>query len=44
MDISIKQLEQWMEADSEDEHLEFKEAKNTFDKDKLGRYCSAPCS
>ena len=41
MDISIEQLEHWMEADSEDEHLEFKEARTTFDKDKLGRYCSA---
>jgi ATP-dependent DNA helicase RecG len=41
MDIHIEQLEQWMEADSEDEHLEFKEAKTRFDKDKLGQYCSA---
>ena len=41
MDTSIEQLEQWMEADSEDEHLEFKEAKNNFHSETLSKYCCA---
>jgi len=36
----VEQLEDWMRG-AEDEHLEFKEAKNQFSTDKLIRYCSA---
>lgn len=35
-----KQLEEWMKA-KEDEHLEFKEAKNRYDFEELVKYCSA---
>jgi ATP-dependent DNA helicase RecG len=38
---TIEQLEGWMEADSEDEHLEFKEAKTQIDSHELARYCVA---
>jgi ATP-dependent DNA helicase RecG len=38
---TIEQLEEWMEADSEDEHLEFKEAKTQIDSHELARYCVA---
>lgn len=40
MSVSIEQLEDWMKG-VEDEHLEFKEAKNQYNTDKLIRYCSA---
>lgn len=39
--INKNQLEKWMAAPSEDEHLEFKEAKNRFDFEKLVGYCVA---
>ncbi len=38
--MTIDQLENWMKED-EGEHLEFKEAKNDFDFEKLVRYCAA---
>jgi ATP-dependent DNA helicase RecG len=38
--VSVDQLEDWMRG-AEDEHLEFKEAKNQYNTDKLIRYCSA---
>lgn len=38
--IGIERLHAWMEA-PEDERLEFKEAKNRFDFEKLVRYCAA---
>jgi len=41
MTVTIEQLEQWLVAPSEDEHLEFKEAKNRFDFEKLVGYCVA---
>ncbi|MFO8074057.1 MAG: putative DNA binding domain-containing protein [Polyangia bacterium] len=41
MIASLEQLAVWMEAPSEDEHLEFKEAKADFDSRKLLRYCAA---
>ena len=37
---SLEQLQQWMES-NEDEHLEFKEAKDHFDFEKLVKYCAA---
>jgi len=40
MDELLKQLAEWMNSE-EDEHLEFKEAKNQFNFDKLVRYCVA---
>lgn len=40
MTLALEQLAAWMQSD-EDEHLEFKEAKNKFDTDKLTRYCVA---
>lgn len=40
MSVSIKQLEEWMN-NSENENLEFKEAKNQYDITKLFRYCVA---
>ncbi len=40
MQVSRQQLEDWLQA-PEDEHLEFKEAKNRFDFEKLVRYCAA---
>ncbi len=39
--ITLVQLEKWLAAPSEDEHLEFKEAKNRFDFEKLVAYCAA---
>jgi len=41
MPTSVEQLEAWMAAPREDEHLEFKEAKTQYDFDKLGKYCAA---
>lgn len=38
---SLEQLREWMDRPSEDEHLEFKEARNLYDDDKLLRYCVA---
>lgn len=38
--ISPQQLEDWLNA-KEDEHLEFKEAKNNFHFEKLVKYCAA---
>lgn len=40
MDIALERLESLIKA-SENEHLEFKEAKNRFDFEKLVRYCVA---
>ena len=40
MTVSDQQLEQWLSA-REDEHLEFKEAKNIFHFEKLVTYCAA---
>lgn len=40
MSVSVEQLESWM-LGVEDEHLEFKEAKNQYSSEKLIRYCSA---
>jgi len=39
--ISLKLLEEWLVKPSEDEHLEFKEANNRFDFEKLVEYCVA---
>ena len=41
MSVTIEQLEQWLVAPSENEHLEFKEAKNRFDFENLVGYCVA---
>ena len=41
MNTSIQEVERWMAAPRETEHLEFKEAKNQFDTTKLFRYCVA---
>jgi ATP-dependent DNA helicase RecG len=41
---SEENLRKAMLADSEDEHLEFKAAKNNFSKDKLIDYCAALCN
>jgi ATP-dependent DNA helicase RecG len=35
------EIRQWLEMPRETEHLEFKEAKNSFDEEKLYRYCVA---
>ena len=40
MSANLAQIDAWLEA-KEDEHLEFKEAKNRYDFEKLVRYCSA---
>ncbi|MFZ2361327.1 MAG: ATP-binding protein [Anaerolineae bacterium] len=40
MDTNLAQIEAWLEA-KEDEHLEFKEAKNRYDFEKLVKYCAA---
>lgn len=40
MAATIEQLHAWMKS-KENEHLEFKEAKNGFDSDKLTKYCCA---
>ncbi len=40
MDEILKQLQAWMRGE-ENEHLEFKEAKNRYDFDKLTKYCVA---
>lgn len=41
MTTSLDELQRWMEAPRETEHLEFKEAKNQYDSTKLMRYCVA---
>ena len=41
MTTSLAELQRWMNAPRENEHLEFKEAKSTFDDTKLFRYCVA---
>ncbi len=41
MSVTLDQLEQWLIAPSEGEHLEFKEAKNRYDFEKLVAYCVA---
>ena len=40
MTVSGQQLQEWLNA-REDEHLEFKEAKNNFHFEKLVKYCAA---
>jgi ATP-dependent DNA helicase RecG len=40
MTVTVQQLEDWLRG-KENEHLEFKEAKNKFDFGKLVRYCAA---
>lgn len=39
--VTLEQLGAWMQADKEDEHLEFKEAKSQFDSQELAKYCCA---
>jgi len=41
MTVSLDQLAAWMAVGKEDEHLEFKEAKNSYSFDNLAEYCSA---
>lgn len=41
MTLSMEQLHGWMAQPSETEHLEFKEAKQQFDTDRLREYCVA---
>jgi predicted HTH transcriptional regulator len=41
MSTSPQQVDLWRQASSEDQHLEFKEAKNQFDTRKLSEYCVA---
>ena len=41
MTITLVQLEDWLTVPSENEHLEFKEARNRFDFEKLVGYCVA---
>jgi ATP-dependent DNA helicase RecG len=40
MSITIEQLQEWMQ-DNEDEHLEFKEAKSSYEFEDLVKYCTA---
>ena len=40
MSVTLQQLQHWLTS-REDEHLEFKEAKNNFHFDKLVKYCAA---
>lgn len=40
MNVTLDELAAWMKAEHEDEHLEFKEAKEDFDFEKLVRYCT----
>lgn len=41
MSTTPQQVDLWRQAPSEDQHLEFKEAKNQFDTRKLSEYCVA---
>lgn len=38
---SPEQIDRWLSVPTETQHIEFKEAKNTFGKDKVERYCVA---
>ena len=40
MNVDLTQLQAWLNA-GEDEHLEFKEAKNRYDFEELVKYCVA---
>lgn len=39
--ITLETVEQWLNAPTETEHLEFKEAKQQYDTTKLLKYCVA---
>jgi len=41
MNVDLDQLAEWMKTEYEDEHLEFKEAKERYDFEQLVRYCVA---
>lgn len=41
MSTTLAELQRWMNSPYETEHLEFKAAKNSFDPEKLARYCVA---
>src|SRR6266852_5581331 len=41
MTTSLDELQEWIDRPNENEHLEFKEARNQFDSEKLVRYCVA---
>lgn len=41
MKTTVEELKRLMTSPSEDEHVEFKEAKNQFDTTRLFRYCVA---
>jgi ATP-dependent DNA helicase RecG len=41
MSTALADLQRWMDAARESEHLEFKEAKNQYDTTKLMKYCVA---
>ena len=41
MPTTVHQIDLWRQSPSETQRLEFKEAKNQFDRDKLHRYCIA---
>jgi ATP-dependent DNA helicase RecG len=41
MTSTLSDLQRWLSAPSETEHLEFKAAENQFDSDKLVNYCCA---
>lgn len=41
MTTTLDQLKVWMDVPYENEHIEFKEAKEQYDQDKLIRYCVA---
>jgi len=41
MTTSIEQIDLWLSAPTETQTLEFKEAKTSFDREKLARYCVA---
>lgn len=41
MAISVAQIDLWRSVKSETQNLEFKEAKNQYDNDKLLKYCVA---
>ena len=41
METTPAQIDLWRAAPSEDQNLEFKEAKNNFDHEKLAAYCVA---
>ena len=41
MTTTPTQIDLWLQAPSEHQNLEFKEAKNTFNREKLSAYCVA---